>query len=224
MKMKRRNWPLMAVPAIIAMLIAAGCPDDDRRKGPEDTTPQIYTISVTPSSNGSITADPTSAEAGSVITLTLSPAEGYALSQRTLIVTPQASGMSVSVSGSGPTRTFNMPASNVTVSGEFGVISGFAGIDYVPVDNIEEINLTITQGTLVLGSTATTTVTAPDDYDFYYWFIDGEPFGNGANMYSVIIPATNPYVAFVGSHTVTVVVQRGGIFFSGNASFNVVWL
>ena len=216
----------MAVPALITMLIAAGCPDDNGREKTEeeDTTPQIYSISVTPSTNGTITASPTSATAGSVITLSISPANNtYALVQSSLTV--QTSAIFVSVSGSGSTFAFIMPAADVTVSGQFGVISGFAGIDYVPVDNKEEITLSRNNNSdLVLGSDDSIIVTAPSNYDFdYYWFIDGELFASGVNMYTVTIPVTNPYVAFVGRHTVTVVVQKGDIFYSGDLTFNVVW-
>jgi len=79
-----------------------------------------YSITVEASVNGSVTASPTTATVGTVVTLTASPANGCELS--TLTVTAEG-GASVAVSGTGDSRTFTMPAKNVTVTAAFAVTS-----------------------------------------------------------------------------------------------------
>jgi hypothetical protein len=64
--------------------------------------------------NGSITASATYVGYGETVTVTLSPSSGYELD------TISATG--VTLSGSGNTRTFTMPKSNVTITGSFKAI------------------------------------------------------------------------------------------------------
>ena len=66
--------------------------------------------------HGTITANPAEAEEGATVTLTITPENGYRL--KTVDV-KDADDADVRLSGSGNTRTFTMPASNVAVSGEF---------------------------------------------------------------------------------------------------------
>jgi hypothetical protein len=74
-----------------------------------------YTISIDGSiTNGTVTANPTSATMGTQITLTVSPAANYKLKSGSLKV----NNGSVTVSGNGP-YTFTMPAANVTVTAQF---------------------------------------------------------------------------------------------------------
>ncbi len=80
-----------------------------------------YDISTSGISNGTVTASVNStnastAEANATVTLTASPATGYQLSS---IAVTKASGEAVTTSGDGLTRTFTMPAENVTVSATF---------------------------------------------------------------------------------------------------------
>ena len=84
-----------------------------------------YDISTSGISNGTVTASVNStnastAEANATVTLTASPATGYQLSS---IAVTKASGEAVTTSGDGLTRTFTMPAENVTVSATFTQIS-----------------------------------------------------------------------------------------------------
>ncbi len=80
----------------------------------------VYTVNVGTFANGSVTASPTSAVAGTRVTLTASPSyNNYRLASLTVT---DAGGASVSVSGTGNSRTFTMPANNVTVSAEFSLI------------------------------------------------------------------------------------------------------
>ena len=84
-----------------------------------------YNISTSGISNGTVTASVNSknastAEANATVTLTASPATGYQLSS---IAVTKASGEAVTTSGDGLTRTFTMPAENVSVSATFTQIS-----------------------------------------------------------------------------------------------------
>ena len=78
---------------------------------------QPHTVTVLPSSNGSVTASAATAKMGQTVTLTVTPASGYRL--ETLTVTDGA-GQAVTLNGD----TFVMPASHVTITATFGVQSG----------------------------------------------------------------------------------------------------
>ncbi len=80
-----------------------------------------YSIATSGLSNGTVTASVNSktvsaAIANATVTLAASPATGYKLSG---ISVAKASGGTVSLNGSGDTKTFTMPAENVTVSATF---------------------------------------------------------------------------------------------------------
>ena len=75
----------------------------------------IYSVSISTISNGSITANPISAKMGETVTLTIAPDNGYELQS----ISAVAGGQTVALSGNGNTRTFTMPANNVTVTGSF---------------------------------------------------------------------------------------------------------
>jgi len=92
--------------------------DDDNNDG--NTT---YTVTIDSAiTHGKITAEPESGAAGTEITLTVEPDDGYQLKEGTLKYNDTA------VSGSGDTYTFTMPAANVTVSAEFTEIVYDAGL------------------------------------------------------------------------------------------------
>ena len=84
------------------------------------TTASTYKVTVNAISNGAVTANTTSAKAGDTITLTVAPNSGYELDE--LSVKNATSNASVAVSGSGNTRTFTMPASNVTIAATFKIV------------------------------------------------------------------------------------------------------
>ncbi|MBQ6648514.1 MAG: SusF/SusE family outer membrane protein [Muribaculaceae bacterium] len=73
-----------------------------------------YTVTVNPSENGTVVANPTSGNMGDEITLTITPAEGYELESVT--VTGINTNVAVTVNADG---TFTMPADDVTVSATF---------------------------------------------------------------------------------------------------------
>lgn len=78
----------------------------------EEEPAEKYTITVNPSENGTVTASASEAPAGTEITLTITPAEGYELDALTVV---DASSNTVAVSN----NKFTMPESNVTVSATF---------------------------------------------------------------------------------------------------------
>lgn len=89
-----------------------------------------YTVTISSGmTNGSVTADKTSAAKDETVTLTISPASGYKLD--TLSVTAEG-GASVAVSGTGNSRTFAMPAKSVTVTATFAALPPAASGAYTP--------------------------------------------------------------------------------------------
>ena len=81
---------------------------------------ETYTVSVSAGSNGSASVDKTSAAEGETVTVTISPNSGYELGSISAV---DASNNQVTLNGSGNTRTFTMPASNVTVTVTFNEIA-----------------------------------------------------------------------------------------------------
>lgn len=87
-----------------------------------------YTVTCSPASNGSVLADKTSnVMAGETVTLTITPSSGYQLSSISAV---DGSSNPVSLTGTGNSRTFTMPASNVTVTATFVIRT-----DYVLVES-----------------------------------------------------------------------------------------
>ena len=87
-----------------------------------------YTVTCSPASNGSVLADKTSnVMSGETVTLTITPSSGYQLSSISAV---DGSSNPVSLTGTGNSRTFTMPASNVTVTATFVIRT-----DYVLVES-----------------------------------------------------------------------------------------
>lgn len=110
-----------------------------------------FTVTVAETTNGQISTSPTTdVTAGTTVTITATPSEGYKLS--TITVTG-ADETNVELSGTGNTRTFTMPSQNVTVSATFAEIetieatitstTGFAtfcsnkALDFTGINTIE---------------------------------------------------------------------------------------
>ena len=83
-------------------------------------TATTYKVTVNAMTNGAVSANTTAAKAGDTITLTVAPASGYELDE--LSVKNATSNAAVTVSGTGNTRTFTMPASNVTIAATFKAV------------------------------------------------------------------------------------------------------
>ena len=74
-----------------------------------------YSVKFTNYGSGAVTADKTEAEAGDQISLTIAPSAGYQLYS----ISATAGNNDITLSGSGNTRTFTMPAGRVTVTAYF---------------------------------------------------------------------------------------------------------
>lgn len=84
------------------------------------TTTPSYQVIVSATTNGTVTATPTSAKSGATITITATPNDGYKPGRVTVT---DSSGNSISVINNGDgTYTFTMPASQVTVSVSFAYV------------------------------------------------------------------------------------------------------
>ena len=94
----------------------------------EALPPMNYTVDIIPSANGTVTASPMAAAAGAQIALTVTPEDGYRMTEGSLSVTAQ-DGTSVEVTAE---NTFAMPDGNVTVTAAFERIpSDFSGLQEV---------------------------------------------------------------------------------------------
>ena len=89
-----------------------------------------YKVNQANTTNGSFTVSPSTANAGDTIAITATPANGFVVDTVTYT---KSSGGTVNVSGTGNTRTFTMPAENVTVSVTFK--AGTASDYVVYLDN-----------------------------------------------------------------------------------------
>ncbi len=82
--------------------------------------PNYYTVTCNTATGGTVSSDVAKQREGETVTLTVTPSSGYNIGTVTV---KDASNNSVTVSGTGTTRTFTMPASNVTVSATFTEIT-----------------------------------------------------------------------------------------------------
>ena len=97
--------------------------------GNSGDTPVTYTITIANGiTNGTVTANPASATAGSTVTLTITPAVGYSLNS----ISAATGSNTVTLSGTGNTKTFTMPAGNVTVNASFSIDFSESGCTALP--------------------------------------------------------------------------------------------
>ena len=80
---------------------------------------QTYTV-TTNAVDGTLNTNLANAASGATVTLTATPSTGYELG--TITVVNNSTGNEVAVSGTGTSRTFTMPASNVTASATFNKV------------------------------------------------------------------------------------------------------
>jgi hypothetical protein len=116
----------------------------------------LYSVTANAASHGSVAANLENAEMGTTITLTASPDTGYQLKSLTV---KDAASADVTVSGTGTSRTFIMPASNVTVSAEFEL-----NLYSVTVNTAPHGNITANPINAGAGTTITMTVSPDTDY------------------------------------------------------------
>lgn len=161
------------------------------------TIPNYYDVTVNnPAQGGTVTAAPTHTTNGTEITLTISPTDGWELSNISTSPT-------VTLSGTGNTRTFNMPESNVTVTptfakkkfsgltavGKYSAAGGDTGSNYntdLPSNPASITNTTnVTQ---VDGTTVSVPGTDPEGYVFAGWYTSTGRFENDANKDTIFYP------------------------------------
>lgn len=118
---------------------------------------KTYTVTKASTTNGTFTVSPTTATAGTDITVTAKPNRGFEVDTMTATT---ATGDTTTIEGSGDTRTFKMPAQNTTVTVTFKQATPYT----ITANQVTEggtINITLTSGgTTVASATATTSAGA----------------------------------------------------------------
>ena len=90
-----------------------------------------YAVTVSNTTNGSVSVTPANAAQGTLVTLTVSPADGYVLEQLTVT---DAAGKPVSLSQKSANQyTFTMPAGKVSVTASFVQESASTGLTFIDV-------------------------------------------------------------------------------------------
>lgn len=132
-----------------------------------ERAPKLYNITVSATTNGTITCNKTQASAGDVITITCSANSGYALGTLTV------NGISIYVSGT-TTYTYTMKEEDVVISGTFEeeikkltinesditLTKSYNFITKVVAKNRNDVNVTMTFiGSNIIGETLTFTWT-----------------------------------------------------------------
>jgi hypothetical protein len=151
-------------------------------------TGQVYTVTVSPSDHGSVNSSTENAGAGTVVTLTVNPETDYRL--KSLIV-KDAANTDVAVNGTGASRTFTMPASNVTVGAEFEL-----GLYSVTVNTASHGSVAANPVNAGEGRTVTLTISPETGYQLTSLTVknaanaDVTVSGTGANR-TFTMPASN---------------------------------
>ena len=144
-----------------------------------------YNVTVsTDITNGTVTADPTTAAEGTPITLTATPEEGYHFGLWDVV---DASNNPVAVTD----NTFNMPASDVTVNAIFWIDT----LNITATVNPTDAGMVEGTGAFEYGSDATLVATPAEGFLFSNWTLNGEVVSTNA-IYDIIgIEADAAYVA-----------------------------
>ncbi len=163
--------------------------------------PDLYNVTVSSVTGGIVTASPTRCEAGTSVTLTIAPSTGYQLKS---ITAKDSSNATVTLSGSGNTRTFTMPAKNVTVTPVFEKIT-WSGLTAVgkysttaandasysndfPTGKAPNITIAATSATQLDGVAVSAPATDPTGYVFAGWYTAKGSFANPANKDTTFKP------------------------------------
>ena len=157
-----------------------------------------YTVTVKDSKNGAVTADRKTASAGTTVTLTVSPNQGWTLETLTAA---NASGKEIELNivKVGETYTFKMPSSNVTVKATFmednTILNYFVD---VPIDSyyydavLWAVEQGITQGTDDSHFTPSGICTRAQAVTFL-WRAAGSPAPKSTTMPFTDVPAGSYY-------------------------------
>ena len=172
-----------------------------------------YTVSVDNDiANGSVTANPTTAHVGGIITLTSTPADGYQLGAYTVTSGEQT----ITVSN----NTFTMPAGNVTVR------ATFTAIEYtVSVATMTHGSVTASKTTDVhVGDIITLTATPDDGYQFGAYTVTSGEQNITVSDNTFTMPAGNVTVSasFTAiNYTVSVATMTHGSVTASKTTANV---
>lgn len=159
------------------------------------TIPDLYDVTVSSATGGSVTASPTRCEEGTTVELTISAETGYELTG--LTTSP-----SVTISGTGSPRTFTMPADDVTVTpvfskksfsglsavGKSSASGGDTGSNYNTALSPNPATIGATSGTQVDGVSVSVPGTDPTGYVFAGWYTASGSFENAANKDTTFYP------------------------------------
>ena len=182
--------------------------------------------------NGSISASPSTADAGKTITVTATPDAGYELS--TVTVTPE-SGTAPEVTISGNSATFEMPASNVTVSATFALAwnsitstctpstggqvwvnpSGDAGVVVTDGTSTSQMGTSVTFKVVPANGFNISTVTATDESGATVNLTQGdtnESHGGWGTYYTFTMPSS--------AVTINATFTEGNLYIIGTANDN----
>ena len=142
--------------------------------------PDLYNVTCVSATGGTVTASPSRAEEGTEITLTIAPTTGYQLKS---ITAKDSSNATVTLSGTGNTRKFTMPAKNVTVTPVFEKItwSGLTAVgkysttaendaSYSNAMSPNPATIAATSATQLDGVKVTAPATDPTGYVFAGWY------------------------------------------------------
>lgn len=127
---------LFMILLIGALILFSGCNNDD--------DPVTYTVTVTNDANGTAEADKAVAEAGTIVKLTATAADGYIFEKWTVV----SGGITFTDETANP-ATFTMPANAVSVKGEFTEVSKQYSIylaGYYQNDNYDTFGYTLVNG------------------------------------------------------------------------------
>jgi hypothetical protein len=122
---------------LLAALIFTGCKnvfvDSILGNQSQSKNNEIYKVTINPLEHGAILAKPASGRAGTKITLAISPEFGYRLKAESLIYTTKSKEVTIDEK----TRTFSLPAQDVTVSALFEPLPTGSYSVSVKIDNLE---------------------------------------------------------------------------------------
>jgi len=174
-----------------------------------------YTITKNSMTHGSVTAkkganEVTTAQIGDPITLTASPETNYELTSLTV---KDGDNADVLISGTGDTRTFDMPASNVTVSAVFeGARFGITISDAITGGTVtaKQNNVSVTQARA--GSEVTLTATPAAGYQLGSFTVTkqgGETVTVTDNKFTMPAEAVTVSATFVGREVSVALTEAG---------------
>ncbi|MDU5976762.1 MAG: SpaA isopeptide-forming pilin-related protein [Finegoldia magna] len=117
-----------------------------------------YNVEVEQTANGSVTAEPTSQEAGRTVNLTVTPKKGYKLETLTV---KDSNGQTVQVNN----NSFTMPKGNVKITATFVEDPEVMGYKVNISENIENGSVTASPTSAKKGETVTITAKANDGFE-----------------------------------------------------------